>query len=301
VTAELPDDPNRGAADTQARRSAQQPSDVTSGRAWLPPRVRVRLVFAGKAFVVTSLLAAAGVLIIGSQRHKSSQPRHMVDLAVWRVLERPAWSTVADIREIRASCGLVGRGLPLYDRSAADLAREALVATPRAKRVVSVRRVPPDQVEVVLEMRRPVAAVALADGRYVEVDAEGIVLDEPSRERPVRGDVPLRVVSGSQSPLPPAGGECASDVRDGLRLCALLDAYREGLGEQTLRRFDEVETSATTADASIRQRPSCCCALPPPVPPRRRRRRPGAARSPPPSSGDDWERSTANRPSRRRR
>jgi len=210
---------------------------------WLSARARIRLVFAGKALVISSLVAAAGVLIVGAERHKSTQPEHLVDLSVWNVVDRPGWSTIADVSAIRSASGLVGRALPLYDRDAAEIAREALDRTPRAKRVVSVRRVPPDQVEVVLEMRRPVAAVALADGRYVEVDAVGIVLDAPSRVRPVRDDVPLRVVRGAGAAPPVAGGTCADDVQDGLRLCGLLDAYRDGLGEQVLRTFDEVDVA----------------------------------------------------------
>ncbi len=204
---------------------------------------RVRLVFAGKALVMTSLLAAAALLVVRAQRHRADRGRHLVDLANWNVIERPAWSEQGDVVAVRDASGLVGRALPLYDRSAAELVRAALEDTPRVLRVISTRRIPPDTIEVALEMRRPVAAVVVAGGAWVEVDAEGVVLGPPTVQRPVRSGVALRVVTGGAQRTPAPGRRCAPDVRAGVRLCRLLDAYRDGLGAHVLRTFDEVDVA----------------------------------------------------------
>ena len=202
---------------------------------WLP-----RLAFAGKALVLTSLLAAVGLLIVRAQRYRLEQPRNVVDLAVWSVGERPTWAALSDVSDVRNTSGLVGHGLPLYDRDAAEVVRGALESTPRVRRVVSMTRVPPDSVDVVLELRRPAAAVATPDGRWVEVDDEGVVLGPAMHQRPVREGVALRVITGGSAP-PAAGGNCAEDVLAGVALCRLLDDYRDGLGASILRTFDEVD------------------------------------------------------------
>ena len=214
-----------------------------AGSLSLGPVWRARMLFAGKAFIVTSLLAATGLLIVRARRDRVEQPRHSVDLAVWQVAERPAWATLADVAQLRDTSGLVGRALPLYSRDAVELARLALEETPRARRVVALRRLPPDSIEVLLEMRRPVAAVAVPGGRFVEVDQEGVVLGPPQVERPVREGVALRVVTGGAEPFPAPGAVCAADVRCGLELCQQLDGYRGGLGARILRAFDEVDVS----------------------------------------------------------
>jgi hypothetical protein len=207
------------------------------------PAVLQRLAFAGKALVMTALLAAAVVLVVRAQRHRRAEPRHLVDLAVWSAGERPAWATTDDVAQIRRASGLSGRALPLYDRDAAEVVRAALEATPRARRVVSMHRVPPNAIDVVFEMRRPVAAVAVPAGGWVEVDAEGVVLGPVQSDRPARDGVPLRTVTGAAAPIPGPGDVCADDVRAGVELGRLLDGYRDGLGERILRVFDEVDVA----------------------------------------------------------
>ncbi len=246
--------------------------------------VRLRLVYALKALIVVSLLAVVFLLVRASQQHRLVEARHLVDLSRWTVLERPSWSTTEDVHAVRDASGLPGHGLPLYDRRSAESVRDALEAAPGVRRVLALRRRPPDRVEAVLELRVPVAAVLVDAGqaprvglhprvvldprvvlgpravlaaaptwRYVEVDDEGVVLGPAREQRPVRRGVALRVISGADGVDATPGGDGGADVRVGVSLCRALDGHRDGLGATVLRTFDEVDVTNLAGRVDARE------------------------------------------------
>ncbi len=209
----------------------------------LPARWASRLSFGVRALVVVTILAATGLLVASAQEHRRVAPQHRVELGVWHVARRPSWATLDDVREVRAASGLRERAMPLFDRGAAAEVRAQLESAARVERVVAMRRRPPDRLVVTVELRRPVAALRTADGRFLEVDAAGIVLGAPLDARPVRDGLPLRVVSGAADTDLAPGTICGPDAAGGIALCRALDAALEGRGEHVLRTFDEVDVA----------------------------------------------------------
>jgi hypothetical protein len=180
------------------------------------------LVFAAKAFVNVSFVAA---LVLGSLRVLAvarDAPRHRVELGRWTVTARPDWSSLDDVRAIRAASGLLGGVVSARDRDALAAVAEAPLDSPLVRRVVSARRRLPDRVRLVLELRVPVAAVATADAMYVEVDAEAVALGPPAVERPQRAGRPLRLILGVADAARAPGGTFGADAVAAAQLCARL-------------------------------------------------------------------------------
>jgi len=207
--------------------------------------LRPRLEYAAKAFLVASFVGALVAGAIRIRMRAASSPEHRIELSRWTVLERPAWSELDDVRSIRSKTGLCAYHSNLFDTAA--LARlDGFLARPATvKRVAEVRRVWPNRVEAVLEMRRPVAA-ALISGKtpaYLEIDEEGVVLAPPSPTRPVREGRPLRVVVGGSGPLPSPGAKFGADVIAAASLAESLDSFSDAKGREQLAWLDRIDVS----------------------------------------------------------
>lgn len=218
--------------------------------------------FGLKAFLNFALVA---VLIVGARRlaaNALAAPAHRVDLGAWTVHARPDWVSLHDVEVVRDDAGLIGSDVSLLDREGLAFVRKRLAASPRVRRVVALRRKLPNRLVVDVELREPVAAVAVeppaaalrstleavhepGDSEtaphsaeaytfgtdfelptvfYVEVDIEGIALSPPQADHPMREGRRLRVIAGATSAVPDPGLRFGSDVSAAAALCARLDA-----------------------------------------------------------------------------
>ena len=191
-----------------------------------------------------------GVLVAGAARigQKAFASReHRIDLSRWTVLERPAWSTLDDVRAIRAQSGLSSYYAGLFDTPALATVDGHLAHSPAVKRVACVNRVYPNRLEAVMELRRPVVAVAVrVPGKadlYVETDDEGVALGKPLPARPVREGHPLRVVIGATGALPAPGKPFGPDVVAAASLADSLDSYSDDKGRALLALLDRIDVS----------------------------------------------------------
>ena len=167
-----------------------------------------------RALVVVAFLAAAGLAV-------SRVDARVRDLGDFRVaLDRawfasaPSWLPESERKALKeaargeGSVALAGEGVP-------ETVAAHLSADPRVRRVVACRRRHPDAVEVLLELRRPVA-LAEAGGRVVAVDREGML---------VPGDwdgQPLPRIRGGGDAVPAIGGEFGRAVKEGASVVAAL-------------------------------------------------------------------------------
>jgi len=209
------------------------------------PLLRPRLEFAAKAFILTSFV---GALVAGAMRVRErafASPAHRIDLSRWTVLDRPKWSTLDDVRAIRAASGLASYYSSVFDTAALATVDSYLSRSATVKRVVDVRRMWPNRLEAVMELRRPVVAVCVPGRavRYVETDEEGVALTAPLASRPVREGRPLRIVFGGAGAAPARGGRFGEDVVAAAALADSLDSYSDDKGRDTLAWLDRIDVS----------------------------------------------------------
>lgn len=207
------------------------------GSAWKP-----RLEFAAKAFIVLSFVGALAAGALRMSDKALAAPSHRIDLSRWTVMDRPSWATLDDVRAVRAGTGLAAYRSSFYDAAALGTLDGYLAKPPMVKRVAGVRRVWPNRVEAVLELRRPVVAVCVAGktALFVETDAEGVALGKPLPARPTREGRPLRVVLGAAGAVPAPGGCFGPDVVAAASLADSLDSFSEDAPDvlATLDRID---------------------------------------------------------------
>lgn len=206
---------------------------------------RARLEYAAKAFIVMSF---AGALVAGTARLAQKAvlaPESRIDLSRWTVIERPAWSTLDDVRDIRAQSGIARYWTSTYDTAALAGVDRCLGSPPTVRRVVELRRVGQNALDAVLELRRPAVAVRIAGKQdlYVEADEEGVALSPPLPERPVREGFPLRVVVGASGRIPLPGGSFGEDVVAAAAVAESLDSFSDASGRALLATVDRIDVS----------------------------------------------------------
>ena len=207
--------------------------------------LRSRLEFAAKAFIVTSFVGvlAAGALRLGRKAFIARD--HRIDFSRWTVVSRPAWSTLDDVQAIRAQSGLDRYYSSIFDTPALA-GVDAYLARPVAvRRVAGVRRVYPNRIEAVLELRRPAVAVRVAgkQDRWVEADEDGVALSQPLAVRPVREGYPLRVVLGAAGSMAAPGARFGPDVVAAASIAEFLDTYSDEKGRALLAALDRIDVS----------------------------------------------------------
>ncbi len=212
---------------------------------WSGASLRPRLEFAAKAFIVLSFVGALAAGALRMSDKAFAAPGHRIDLSRWTVLDRPAWSTLDDVRAVRAGSGLASYKSSFYDAAALGTLGGYLAKAPIVRRVAGVRRVWPNRVEAVLELRRPVVAV-LVPGKtalFVEADADGVALSTPSPVRPTREGRPLRLVLGAAGPAPAPGRRFGPDVVAAASLAESLDSCSEDGAAELVASLDRVDVS----------------------------------------------------------
>jgi hypothetical protein len=218
----------------------------------ISPLLRPRLEFAAKAFLVASFLGALTAGVVRLQQNALADEAHHADLGRWSVVERPAWCTVDDVRELRDATRLRGWHASLLHPGSGPVVWRSLELTPRVERVAGMRRRFPDEFEAVIELRRPVAAVQVGAGastRWIEVDADGRALSPPLAARPARSldasgtPVPARVIRGAAGVAASPGACFGADVAAAADLVAELDAYGTPEDRKLLRTLDEVDVA----------------------------------------------------------
>lgn len=233
-------------------------------------RGRARLEFAAKAFLVASFLGTATAGVLRLEARALADERHVADLGAWSVVERPDWLTLDDVRSLRDSSRLDGWCASSLDPGTGPVVARALEATPLVSRVAAIRRVPPNAFDVVVEVRRPVAAVRCgapgdagphraahraanratdrarnpaAAPFWVEVDARGRALGAATHERPARDGRPLREVVGAAVRSPRPGDRLGDDVADAAALSEELDLASTPADRELFATVAEIDVS----------------------------------------------------------
>lgn len=159
-------------------------------------------------------VAAGGLGLYGYQQHLANDDGFCIRPSELNLVKVTSWMTPDIAREVRASLQQLPPRLSVMDTDAASRVARCLEANPWVREVEYVRLNRPSGgasgkgVEISLQMRRPVAFVAIErDGRrqYVLVDREGVRLGTSAYRDPLLGDRALLVITGLQSDPPPAG------------------------------------------------------------------------------------------------
>jgi len=144
--------------------------------------------------------------------------------------EAPEWMTAAEVRRI-SGLGAVVAGRSIYDGALASDLGDSYLGSPWVRRVVAIRREFPDKIDVVLELRRPVAYVR--SNRIYAVDRYGVRL--PSMPASIGGrGVPI--ISEIKGPVPRVGAAWNSEaLSDALDALAAVTRLTRGADDETAR------------------------------------------------------------------
>ncbi len=137
-----------------------------------------------------------------------------VDLSTAWLARAPAWLPEEERRAFAAAAAAEG-SVPFHQEGILEAAEARVGGDPRVARVLGSRRRHPDGIEVMVELRRPVALVE-AGGRTAAVDRDGILL--PGNY----GKHPLPRIRGGGGDLPAPGTACGRAVVEGASVAAAL-------------------------------------------------------------------------------
>jgi hypothetical protein len=196
--------------DTPPTGDGQEPREIPAVEE--PVRTRVHPLLRSILVVGFAVVVVLSVLRVNARVRGLDDFR--VDLSVAWLARAPAWLPAAERKAFAASVASAGT-LPFHEEGVAESVADRLEADPRVARVLGSRRRHPDAVEVMVELRRPVALVE-AGGRTVAVDREGVLLP---------GDYakyPLPRIRGGSGDLPSPGKPCAKSVVEGAAVAAAL-------------------------------------------------------------------------------
>jgi hypothetical protein len=168
--------------------------------------------------VRAGLLAAFAVVAVLGVVRVNARVRGLddfqVDLSVAWLSRAPAWLPETERRALAAGAASVGK-VSLHDEGLPGFLAGRLDAEPRVARVLGSRRRFPDAVEVIVELRRPVALVE-AGGRLAAVDRDGILVPGDYRNHP------LPRIRGGGGDLPAPGKPFGRAVQEGASVAAAL-------------------------------------------------------------------------------
>ena len=188
------------------------PEAAPAAPAGPPPRPRVH-----PALRVAVVLAFAGVAALAILR-VNDRVRGLddfrVDLGTTWLARAPAWLPDAERKKLAEAVAAEGT-LPFHEEGGPESVAARVGADPRVARVLGSRRRHPDGIEVMVELRRPVALVE-AGGRAAAVDRDGVLLPGDY------GKHPLPRIRGAGSDLPEPGHACGRSVVEGASVAAAL-------------------------------------------------------------------------------
>jgi hypothetical protein len=164
--------------------------------------------------VVAAFLAVAALGVLRVQDRVRGLEDFQVDLGTAWLDRAPAWLPEPERKALAADAAAAGR-LSLHDEGLPDLLARRVESDPRVARVLGSRRRHPDAVEVLVELRRPVALVE-AGGRLLAVDRDGVLVPGEFRKHP------LPRIRGGGSDTPAPGHPFAPAVVEGASVAAAL-------------------------------------------------------------------------------
>lgn len=175
--------------------------------------------------IVVLLLLERGVRLAHAYTRASPRFAVLTDRAAF--LSPAPWLEPRDLDDIRRDSGLSGKRLFFFDPDLASRFREACVRSPWVESVREVRPRFPNRVDVLLEIRKPVAGILGEDRRIDLVDEDGRRLPG-SRSRPPSGlgHVFLRL-DGVEAPRPGAGEVWSPAVREGVSVAKILNGRQD--------------------------------------------------------------------------
>lgn len=212
----------------------------------ISPSMRKRLEFGAKTFLVVAFLGSLTAGVARLQQKALADERHDVDLGAWTIVQKPAWCTADDVRALRDVTRLDGWHTSLLHPEGGPVVWRSLERAPQVARVVALQKRFPSAFDVVVELRRPVAAVRVGPPnapRWVEVDAHGVAVAPPVAARPVRDGRPLRVVAGASGVVPKPGEPFGPDVAEAADLSAEFDRFGTDADQALLGQLDEIDVS----------------------------------------------------------
>ncbi len=161
--------------------------------------------------VRAGLLGAFAVAVVAGVLRVNDRVRGLddfqVDLSVAWISRAPAWLPESERKALAAGAAMAGK-VSLHDEGLPGFVAGRLAAEPRVARVLGARRRFPDAVEVIVELRRPVAVVE-AGGRLAGVDRDGLLVPGDYRQHP------LPRIRGGGGDLPAPGKPFGRAVKEG--------------------------------------------------------------------------------------
>lgn len=173
--------------------------------------------------IVVLLLLQRGVRL--AHAYTRASPRFAVLPDRARFLSPAPWLEARDLDDIRRDSGLGGKRLFFFDPDLVSRFREAYARSPWVEAVREVRPRFPNRVDVLLEIREPVAGVPGKDGRIRLLDAEGRRLPGRRTRPPAGLDHVLLRIDGVAAPCPGAGEVWSPAVREGVSVAKILNAH----------------------------------------------------------------------------
>lgn len=188
-------------------------------------------VYAGLA-----LLLAFCMLYNYSLGALADDPRYRVELTSLRLEQVPEWIPRGQGVTIRLPARY-RHGISIFDPALVDVVARAYERSAWVARVRHVQKVYPNRLKIAVDLRKPVALVAVRPSGFVLVDAASVRLPGHYPEPPDLG-LRLPVIDGAMS-TPPPPGQIWRDlgVADGARL-ATLWADKGLLSAVGLQRID---------------------------------------------------------------
>jgi hypothetical protein len=196
--------------DTPPTGDGPEPREPPAAEAPVRPRIH-RLLRVG---LVALFFGVAVLCILRVNERVRDLDDFRIDLGTTWLARAPAWLPDSERTAFAASAASEGT-VPFHQEGAPETIAARLESDPRVARVLGSRRRHPDAVEVIVELRRPVALVE-AGGRTAAVDREGILLPGNYAK------YPLPRIRGAGGDLPATGKPCARAVLEGASVAAAL-------------------------------------------------------------------------------
>lgn len=196
--------------DTPPTGESPEPREIPAAEAPVRPalhpvlRVGLVAVFFG--------VAVLGILRVNDRVRGLDDFR--IDLGTTWLARAPAWLPEEERKAFAAAAASEG-SVPFHQEGVPETVAARLEGDPRVARVLGARRRHPDGIEVMVELRRPVALVE-AGGRTVAVDRDGILLPGNYAK------YPLPRIRGGGGDLPAPGKPCSRAVLEGASVAAAL-------------------------------------------------------------------------------
>jgi hypothetical protein len=152
----------------------------------------------------------------------ASHPRFVVDPAYAKVRVRAPWIGATELDQIRRESGLLGKRYSFFTPNLTGIFEEGYARSSWVRRVIGAKRRYPNRVDVLLEIREPIAGIRLGGDDIHLVDEDGVRLPGTWRDPPV----PVWTLTGVAEPPGAAGRVWSEPVRHGASVALDLRGIR---------------------------------------------------------------------------